>query len=216
MARKEFAVFGLGEFGRSVALTLARNGCQVLAVDKVVEKVQDIADYVTHAFRADVADPEALRSLGLNNLDGVVIAIGENLEASIMATIVTKECGVPYVLAKAHNDIHGMVLERVGADKVIFPERAMGYRTARNLISGNFIDTMELSTSFSMVEIATPRDWIGKTLRELNLRSLGLNVIARKEGEAIITHLDPDRPSVEEDTYIILGENEALEKLYSR
>ncbi|MBU9728752.1 potassium channel family protein [Diplocloster modestus] len=215
MAKKEFAVFGLGEFGRSVALTLAKNGCQVLAVDWKVEKVQDIADYVTHAFRADVSDAEALRSLGLHNLDGAIIAIGENLEASIMATIVTKECGVPYVLAKAHNDIHGMVLQKVGADKVIFPERAMGVRTARNIISGNFIDTMELSNSFSMVEVVTPQNWIGKSLRQLDLRSFGLNVIARKDGERIIPTPDPDRSALVDDTYIILGENEALEKLYS-
>ena len=150
MARKEFAVFGLGEFGRSVALTLAKNGCEVMAIDSSSEKVQEIADSVTHAVKADATDMDVVRSLGLNNLDAVVIAIGNNLEASIMATIISKECGVPYVLAKASNDIHAAVLRKVGADEIIYPEKAMGVRTARNLMSGNFLDFIELSKSFSI------------------------------------------------------------------
>lgn len=213
MARKEFAVFGLGEFGRSVALTLAKNGCEVMAIDSSSEKVQDIADSVTHAVKADATDMDVVRSLGLNNLDAVVIAIGNNLEASIMATIISKECGVPYVLAKASNDIHAAVLRKVGADEIIYPEKAMGVRTARNLMSGNFLDFIELSKSFSMVEITPPPSWVGKSLRELDLRKKGLNVIACKQGDNVITQLDPDTVLREGDDFIIVGQNEALNRI---
>ncbi|RHP35035.1 potassium channel family protein [Lachnotalea sp. AF33-28] len=213
MARKEFAVFGLGEFGRSVALTLAKNGCEVMAIDSSSEKVQEIADSVTHAVKADATDMDVVRSLGLNNLDAVVIAIGNNLEASIMATIISKECGVPYVLAKASNDIHAAVLRKVGADEIIYPEKAMGVRTARNLMSGNFLDFIELSKSFSMVEITPPPSWVGKSLRELDLRKKGLNVIACKQGDNVITQLDPDTVLREGDDFIIVGQNEALNRI---
>ena len=213
MARKEFAVFGLGEFGRSVARTLAKNGCEVMAIDSSSEKVQEIADSVTHAVKADATDMDVVRSLGLNNLDAVVIAIGNNLEASIMATIISKECGVPYVLAKASNDIHAAVLRKVGADEIIYPEKAMGVRTARNLMSGNFLDFIELSKSFSMVEITPPPSWVGKSLRELDLRKKGLNVIACKQGDNVITQLDPDTVLREGDDFIIVGQNEALNRI---
>ena len=214
MTTKEFGVFGLGDFGRSVAIALANNGCQVMAVDVKEDRIQDIADYVTMAVRADVCDADTMRSLGIRNLDGVVIAIGDNLEASIMATIIVKEAGVPYVLAKAGNDIHATVLKKVGVDEIIFPEQAMGIRIARNLVTGKFIDLIELSSTFSMVEIAPPESWIGKTLRELNLRDrLGLNCIACKHGDDVDTNLDPDRPLRKEDTYIIVGENKTLEKI---
>ena len=213
MARKEFAVFGLGEFGRSVALTLAKNGCEVMAIDSSSEKVQEIADSVTHAVKADATDMDVVRSLGLNNLDAVVIAIGNNLEASIMATIISKECGVPYVLAKASNDIHAAVLRKVGADEIIYPEKAMGVRTARNLMSGNFLDFIELSKSFSMVEITPPPSWVGKSLRALDLRKMGLNVIACKQGDNVITQLDPDTVLREGDDFIIVGQNEALNRI---
>ena len=213
MARKEFAVFGLGEFGRSVALTLAKNGCEVMAIDSSSEKVQEIADSVTHAVKADATDMDVVRSLGLNNLDAVVIAIGNNLEASIMATIISKECGVPYVLAKASNDIHAAVLRKVGADEIIYPEKAMGVRPARTLMSGNFLDFIELSKSFSMVEITPPPSWVGKSLRELDLRKKGLNVIACKQGDNVITQLDPDTVLREGDDFIIVGQNEALNRI---
>ncbi len=214
MTTKEFGVFGLGDFGRSVAIALASNGCQVMAVDVKEDRIQDIADYVTMAVRADVCDAETMRSLGIRNLDCVVIAIGGNLEASIMATIIAKEAGVPYVLAKAGNDIHATVLKKVGVDEIIFPEQAMGIRIARNLVTGKFIDLIELSSTFSMVEIAPPESWIGKTLRELNLRDrLGLNCIGCKQGDDVDINLDPDLPLRRGVTYIIVGENKTLEKI---
>lgn len=213
MAKKEFAVFGLGEFGSSIAIALEENGCQVLAVDSNEEKVQEISAYVTHAACANVADQAVVRSLGIHNMDGVIVGIGENLESSIMATICAKECGVPYVLAKANSDIHATVLKRVGADQVIFPEKATGIRLGRNLASGNFLETIELSKKFSMVEIEVPKKWIGKTIRELNLRSKGINIIARKgDLEDLVLIVDPDSVIQGSETFIIIGSNKDLER----
>ena len=213
MAKKEFAVFGLGEFGSSIAIALEENGCQVLAVDSNQEKVQEISAYVTHAACANVADQAVVRSLGIHNMDGVIVGIGENLESSIMATICAKECGVPYVLAKANSDIHATVLKRVGADQVIFPEKATGIRLGRNLASGNFLETIELSKKFSRVEIEVPKKWIGKTIRELNLRSKGINIIARKgDLEDLVLIVDPDSVIQGSETFIIIGSNKDLER----
>lgn len=213
MAKKEFAVFGLGEFGSSIAVTLEESGCQVLAVDSREERVQNISEYVTHAACANVADHAVVRSFGVQNMDGVIVGIGENLESSIMATICAKECGVPYVLAKANSDMHAAVLKKVGADQVIFPEKATGIRLGRNLASGNFLDTIELSKKFSMVEIEVPSKWIGKSLRELNLRKRGINIIARKgDMEDIVLIVDPDRIIEGHETFIIIGSNKDLER----
>ena len=213
MSQKEFGVIGLGEFGRSIAIALASNGCQVMAIDIKDDRIQDIADYVTMAVRADVCDADTMRSLGIKKLDGVVIAIGDNLEASIMATIVAKEAGVPYILAKASNEIHATVLKKVGVDEVIFPEQAMGKRIARSLVAGNFIDIVELSKEFSMVAIDVPTEWIGKSLRELNLRDrYGMNCIARKDGDKVEMKLDPDRKLLEGEHYIFVGDNASLEQ----
>ncbi len=210
---RQVGVFGLEEFGQSVAIALAQNGCEVMAVDIVEDRVQDVADYVTMAVRADVCDEDAMHSLGISNLDMVVIAISNDLEASIMATILAKEAGVPYVLVKAKTNLHATVLKKVGADQVVFPERAMGMRIARSLVSGTFTDIIELSSKFSMVEAVTPHAWIGKTLRQLDLRKQGLNVIAKKEGEEVILNLDPDHPLGEDEVYIIVGDNPSLEKI---
>lgn len=214
MAKKSFAVFGLGEFGQSVALTMVKNGYEVLAVDLAREPVQEIADYVTRAVRADATDMEVLKNLGLDTMDGVIVAIGGNLEAAILMTIGAKECGVPYVLAKAKNRMAEKVLRRVGADDVVFPERAMGIRIANNLTAGNFSDVIELSTKFSMVEMTIPAAWRGKTLRQLNLlRTLGLNIIGRKVGDDVTIALNPDEVLDPEATYIVVGNNDSLEKV---
>lgn len=213
MARKSFAVFGLGEFGQSVALTMMKNGYDVLAVDKRTDRVQEIADHVTRAVRADATDADVLKSLGLETMDGAIVGIGSSLEASILITIGAKECGVPYVLAKAKDAIEEKVLRRVGADEVVFPERAMGIRIGQNLSSGNFSDIVELSSSFSMVEMKIPAAWNGKTLRELKLRALGLNIIGRKNGDEVTITLDPDETMSNTATYIVIGSNESLEKV---
>lgn len=214
MKEKSYAVIGLGQFGMSVAETLAESDCDVLAIDAREENIQEIADKVTYAVRADVREPEVLRALGVQNVDVAVIAVAENMEASIMATMQAKELGVPYVLAKAMNALHGKILEKIGADRVIYPEQSMGLRVARNLMSGGFLDVFELSTEFSMAEFPVPTEWIGKSLQELQLReSHDINIIAIKVGDDVEINLDPAKP-LEADWHLMaIGKNKVLERL---
>jgi len=214
MKEKSYAVIGLGQFGMSVAETLAESDCDVLAIDAREENIQEIADKVTYAVRADVREPEVLRTLGVQNVDVAVIAVAENMEASIMATMQAKELGVPYVLAKAMNALHGKILEKIGADRVIYPEQSMGLRVARNLMSGGFLDVFELSTEFSMAEFPVPTEWIGKSLQELQLRERhDINIIAIKVGDDVEINLDPVKP-LEADWHLMaIGKNKVLERL---
>ena len=214
MKEKSYAVIGLGQFGMSVAETLAESDCDVLAIDAREENIQEIADKVTYAVRADVREPEVLRALGVQNVDVAVIAVAENMEASIMATMQAKELGVPYVLAKAMNALHGKILEKIGADRVIYPEQSMGLRVARNLMSGGFLDVFELSTEFSMAEFPVPTEWIGKSLQELQLReSHDINIIAIKVGDDVEINLAPMKP-LEADWHLMaIGKNKVLERL---
>lgn len=195
MKKKTFAVLGLGKFGSSVAVTLARAGAEVLAVDSDEDIVGSIADAVTHAMQADVSDTEVVRSLGLSNMDGVIVAITGNMNASVLATILAKEEGVPFILAKAKDAIHAKILEKVGADRIIVPEKESGIRTAYHLLAENILDTIELSDKVSMAEIAVREQWVGKTLRQLNFRQkAGANVVAVKKGEEVSVNMDPDTP----------------------
>lgn len=214
MAKKEFVVFGLGRFGASVAKALADNGCQVMAVDAEQSKVEEIADAVTYAVCTDVTDAEAIQSLGIRNFDGAIVAIGENLEASVMVTILAKEMGIPYILAKAQTNLQAKVLKKVGADMIVFPEQETGIRIAHNLVHGNFFDAIELSTQYSMMDFEVPKDWIGKSLRELNVRATKkINVIGIKRAGTLEITPDPDVPLLADDVLIIIGKNQALSKL---
>lgn len=213
--RRDFVVFGLGKFGSSVAITLAKNGCDVLAIDSNEEIIQEISEKVTHAVQADVTDQDALHALGIRNFDVAIIAISSNMQSSIMATILAKEIGVPFVIAKAQNDIHKRVLEKVGADKVVFPEREIGVRIANNLISDNFVDYVELSDDYSIVEITVLGEWVGKTLKELNLRAkYTMNVMAiRGIDDQISITPGPQDVLNEGDVLIVIGSNVELQKI---
>lgn len=216
MAKKQrdYVVFGLGKFGKSVAITLSNNGYDVLAIDINEEVIQDISEKVTHAVQADVTDEEALHALGIRNFDVAIIAISNNMQSSIMATILAKELGVPYVLAKASNDIHKRVLEKVGADKVVFPEREIGVRIANSLISENFVDYVELSEDYSIVEVAVNDEWVGNSLRELNLRArYGINVMAIRSGGEIIITPEPTEIIKYGDILVVIANNQELGKL---
>ena len=213
--RKQFAVFGLGSFGWSVALTLESLGCDVLVVDKSYEKIQEIADQVSYAMRADVADPEAMQALGGRNLDGAVVAISESLEASIMATMLSKEMGIPYVLAKAQDNLQGTILEKVGADSVVYPEREMGSRVAKNLVSNTFSDWIELSSEYSMAESKVPEKWAGRSLSELKVREkYGINVVGIIQHEQVNVTFDPHAPLPEDGILIIIGATSVLERFH--
>lgn len=217
MTKKEFVVFGLGRFGRSVATTLSEGGCEVMVVDDDEDKIHEIADYVTYAVRADVTEADSLATLGIGNFDGAIVAIGKNLEASVMVTILVKEMGVPYVLAKAQNELHAKVLKKVGADMVVFPEKETGIRIANNLMMGNFFDAVELSSTFSMMEVDALPEWVGHSLRGLNLRAKNkINVIGIKRNDQLNINPDADMPIERNDTLVIIGKNEILNKLANK
>lgn len=214
---KQYAVLGLGSFGESVALTLENMGCDVLVMDDSYEKIQDISDKVSYAMKADVADPDALQALGGKNLDGVVVAVSENLEAGIMATMLCKEMGIPLVVAKAKNKLQGAILQRVGADRIVYPEIEMGSRVAKSLVSREFMDWIELSNDYSMVEIAVPDKWVGRTLVDINVRErLGINVVGIIINGKIDVTLDPQKPLPEGGILIVIGANDVLEKFDSK
>jgi trk system potassium uptake protein TrkA len=214
MKRKSFAIFGLGKFGASVALELSQAGAEVMAFDIDEEKVHEIAPYVTKAMQVDTCDTETMASLGLSNVDGAIIAITGNLDASVMATIMCKEVGVPYVLTKSGNSIHSTILQKLGADKVIVPEKESGVKVARNLIAGNFKEFIELSDQIRMVEISAKSDWIGKTLRELNLRQKHhINVIGIRKGDELTLNFDPDTPIENTFSFIVVMDKKDVAKL---
>ncbi len=211
--KKQFAVFGLGSFGMSVAVTLQKLGCEVVAVDEDMDRVEEVADKVSFAMAADVGDPEVIEAMGARNLDGVVVAVS-GMEASILATMVSKEIGVPYVIAKARNDLHEKVLKKVGADVVIFPEREMGMRIARSMVSKNFADWIALSDEYSMIETAVPQKWVGKTLLDLDVRkNYDVSVVGIKRNGEFEVSPDPGKTLEEGMLMILIGSNKALEKI---
>ncbi|MFQ9514522.1 MAG: potassium channel family protein [Eubacterium sp.] len=213
---KELAIFGMGRFGRSMAITYSNLGGKVIAVDKLQEKVDEIADYVTYALRADVTDENVIKGLGVSNVDMAVVAMSDNFEASIIVTTVCKELGIPYIVAKAKNPLQGNVLKKVGADELIFPEIETGERMAKNLAHGdNFIDIAEISNEFSIIEAKVPVNWVGKTLMELNPRSkYGFNVIAAKIDGKFEINLDVDRPFADDMQLVVLGGIKELAKVF--
>lgn len=211
---KQVAVIGLGRFGSSVARTLAESGCEVLGVDVDEIRVKAIADQVTDAVCANALEEEALRSLGLRNFEVVVVAIGHEVEASILVTVLLKEMGIPKIVAKAQDELHGRVLQKVGADVVVFPERDMGIRLAHTLISRNVIDEIQLSTDYSILEMVAPPRFLGRSLKELELRQrFGLTVLAIRREDRIIVSPDAKQTLEEGDILVALGRSEKLERL---
>lgn len=212
--KKQFAVCGLGSFGESIALELQKLGCEVIVVDKNMERVQKIADSVSYAMQADIEDSEFIKSLGARNLDGVIIAEAESVEASIMATLSCKEVGVSNVIAKAKNERHATVLKKVGADVIVFPEKEMGIRMAKNLMAASFTDWIALSPDYSIVETPMPAKWVGKTLKELDVRqSFEVNVVGIKRGVDVEVNPDPSEVLYKDMVLILVGSNKALEAI---
>lgn len=214
MANKQYLVVGLGRFGSSVAKALYNSGNDVLAIDKDEEVVNEIADFVTQAVTVNSTDEVSLKAMGIGNFDVAVVSIGTDVQSSIMTVLLLKELGVKYIIAKAHDDLHGKVLRKIGADRIVFAERDMGMRVAHNLVSSNILDYIELSPSYGIVETLSPKSWHGKSLNELNVRAkYGINIIALKRGKDVNVS-----PSAEEiiginDILVVVGGTEELEKV---
>lgn len=208
---KQFAVIGLGRFGTSVARTLTQMGYDVLAIDADESKVEELADVVTHAVTANALDETVLKSLGLRNFDVVVVAIGQDIQSNILVTVMLKEMGVKKVVAKAATELQGKVLQKIGADVVVFPERDMGERVARWLVSKNIIDVINLSPDYSLVELAASPEFQGVSLQDTGLRKkFGISVLAIRRGKEFIISPDARQIIEEGDVLIVIGSNEKL------
>ena len=217
MAKKQYAVLGWGNFGTSVALTLQNLGCDVIAADNNMERVQKIADMVSYAVKGDIDEADFIRTLGVRNLDGVIIAVSENRESSIMATLLVKEEGAPYILAKANDKRHAAILMKIGADAIVYPEREMGARVAKNLVSTEFADWITLSPDYSMIETEIPKKWVGKTLRQLEVRKQHeVSVVGYIDEGDVELNPDPDEILKDDIILILVGSNLALQKLQKR
>lgn len=211
---KSYAVFGLGRYGLAVAKELVRSGADVLAVDSNEAVVNDVIEDLPICKCADVTDPDVIKNLAISNVDTVIIGIASNLEASVLATTLCKEAGVKTVIVKCANEMHQKILSRIGADMVVFPENESGTRLAKNLLSSGFVDLVELSNDVSMVEFEVKKDWVGKTLLELNLRKKhAINVIAINKDGKIIVDIDPAKPLEENIKLIVLANTLKLNKL---
>ena len=212
--KKAYAVFGLGRYGIAVAQELVSNGAEVIAVDVDEKIVNAAADELPICKCADITDPDVIRQLGISNVDVVIIAMANNLEASVMAVTLCKEIGVKTVIAKCGNEMHQKILARVGADKVVFPENESGIRLARNLLSSGFVDMVSLAKNVSMIELDVPPEWIGKNLIELNLRKkYSINVVALRKGDSVSVDIDPYAPMMEDDNLIVIANPEKLSRL---
>ncbi len=211
---KSFIVIGCGRFGSSVAKNLYELENEVMVVDKSEELINDIADEVTYSVVADVSDEKSLKSLGLGNFDIAIIAIGSDLEASVIATLAAKELGVPYIIAKANSEMHSRILERIGADKVVYPEQDMGLKIAHSLNSTNIIDFIEFSPEYNMVELKVLKKWEGKSLGDLALPDrYSITVIAIRRGEEIKLVPKSNDIILREDILVVIGHTRDVDEL---
>jgi len=208
---KSYIVVGLGRFGTEAARRLCELGCEVLAIDVRSELVQQISNEVTHAVIGDARDKEVLKAVGAKNFDCAIVAIGDSLGDSVLATMNLKELGIPYVVCKAHDETHRQVLLKLGADKVVIPEQEQANRLARSLSSNNVLDYIELSDAYGIIEVPAPASWVGKSLKDLNVRAkFGVNIIAVKQGKQINVSPSADKEILQGDVMVILGGTDAL------
>jgi trk system potassium uptake protein TrkA len=219
MKRKQFAVIGLGRFGSAMAATLSELGHEVVGVDGDEERVRQLADVTTQAIQLDATDERALRAAGIDGVDVAVVSIGENIESSLLVVMLLKELGIATIVAKAVTPLHGRILEKLGVSRVIFPEREMAIRIAHSLVMSNVIDYIELSKEFSIVELPTPVSFVGKSLKQLELRPKhGLTLIAIKRPSptgGVVTTVTPGADEVIHagDVLTVIGSSDRLASL---
>lgn len=214
MSKKQFVVIGLGRFGYSIATTLYSLGNDVLVIDKNEDLIEDIANKVTHAVQADATDENTLKALGIRNFDVAVISIGGDIQSSVMTTLIVRELGVKYIIAKGNGELHAKVLYKIGADRVILPEKDMGVRVAHNILSSNILDYIELSSDYSIIEVQALEEWREKGLKDLDLRKkYGINVIAIKNGEKVNLNPTAEDKVHKDDVLVAIGSAEALNSL---
>ncbi|ASN05911.1 potassium channel family protein [Virgibacillus necropolis] len=211
--KREFAVIGLGRFGGSICRELSEEGMQVLAIDNDEDKVNEFKNIASHAVIADSTDEVTMKELGIKNIDHVIVAIGDNIQASILTTVVLTDLGIKKITVKAQNDYHEKILNKIGADQVVHPERDMGKRIAHNIISSNILDYLELSDDHSIVEVKVGEKMLGKTMIELDIRAnYGCNVVAIKRGKDINVSPRADDTFRENDILIVIGSDKDISR----
>ncbi|MBQ7898024.1 MAG: TrkA family potassium uptake protein [Clostridia bacterium] len=211
---KQYAVFGLGRYGSAIAKELVKSGADVLAVDRSESAVNAVISEIPFSKCADVTDKAVIDELGIANTDVVIIAMASCLEASVMATMLAKEAGVKTVIVKVSDEMQGKILKKVGADKVVIPEYESGTRLAKNLLSSDFVDMVELSRDVSLVEIPVKEDWAGKSLQELGLRNkYSINVVAEIKNEEVDINIDPFKLLDASSSLVVIAKTENLNKL---
>ena len=211
---KQYLVLGLGRFGESLAKSLYKLGQEVLAVDEDEETVEAIAPYVTQAVQIDATDEGALQALGVRNFDAAIVSIGQNMRDSILVCVLLKELGVPNLIAKATDDLHAKVLRKVGVDRVIFPERDMGARLAKSLLTPNVLEMIDLSDDYQLVEIILPMKWVGDTIIGVDVRrKYGISILAIHRGGQFIVSPTPDQMFETGDIILVLGKKDDIENI---
>ncbi|MFB1051581.1 TrkA family potassium uptake protein [Paraliobacillus sp. JSM ZJ581] len=213
--KREFAVIGLGRFGGSICRELSEEGMEVLAIDTEEDKVNEFKDIASHAVIADATDEKVLKELGIRNIDHVIVAIGDNIQASILTTLMLKELGINKITVKAQNDYHEKVLNKIGADQVVHPERDMGKKIAHSIISSNILDHLEVSDDHSIVEVKVGEKMIGKSLVDLDIRAnYGCNVVAIKQGVTKEINVSPMATERIEpgDVLIVIGADKDISR----
>ena len=212
--KKSYAVFGLGRYGIAVARELVENGMEVIAVDSDEQIIQAAADELPICKCADITSMDVIRQLGISNVDVVIVAMANNLEASVMAVTLCKEIGMKTVIAKCANEMHQKILTRVGADEVVFPENESGIRLAKNLLSSGFVDMVSLAKNVSMIELDVRPEWVGRNLIDLKLRKkYSINVVALRREDRVSVDIDPHAPLSAEDRLIVIANTEKLSRL---
>ena len=218
MKNKTFAVIGLDRFGSNLAINLQKLGNEVIGIDADAEKVRRVSDIITHAAIGDPTDEEVLRTLGVRNADVAIVALTDNIQSGVLVTLMLKELGMNNVIAESTSEIHGRILTKVGADKVIYPEKDMGERLAKSLSNTDIMEYIDLSNDYSIMEIRVPKSWAGKSILELNVRAnYNINIIAcRGTDGSICISPDPKMPLIAENKLIVVGANESIESIINQ
>ena len=211
---KQYLVLGLGRFGESLAMTLYKMGHEVLAVDSDADLVDSIAPHVTQAIQIDATDESALQSLGVRNFDAAIVSIGQNMRDSILVCVLLKELGVPYLIAKATDELHAKVLRKVGVDRVVFPERDMGMRLAKSLLTPNVLELIDLSDDYQLMETILPAKWSGETIIGIDVRRrFGVSILAIHRGKEFFVSPEADFAFEAGDILLVLGKKDDIENL---
>ena len=219
MRKKQFIVIGIGRFGYSVATSLYRSGYDVLAVDKDIEKIEEISNEVTHAVALDATDEKALHELNIEDYDVAVIAIGGSIQESLLVTLLVKEAGIDEIICKGQGELHKKLLVKIGAIKVVLPEKEMGLRLANSLKFQSLFDYIEICKGSSLAEFTAPKEWINKTIGEIDIRAkydVSLIGIKENHGLKMDVSLNADTMIRENDLLILVGRDDNLSKLQSK